>query len=375
MRQARRARRSLSRGRRLANALIFDVHDAIADLPGSTPVRGNLVKLALEFLDKSARDVGHDASLDNELALAYQRVGDVQGNPTNANLGDMAGARASYEKAVAIAQGAVAAIPNDSRARSTLAQLHERLADVTAPKGDVHAGVEHQRQALALYAAIDSLDPSPRATHQLAVSRIKLGDLLGHPAFANLGDTAGTMAQYKEALALLESIAANPPDRYENRRYRALLFERIGRLEDQAGNEHAASTLGRSLALREVLAGEPPDSVNARRDVAITHFLLCALHLRYRDTESALASCERSHELRAALYRADPKNSQLLRGMSLIHRRLGDVYAARTIAPRLNNTLRRPSISMTHSPCAVPRAVATAAMPGRCERCSLEARC
>lgn len=329
VRQARRADARYREGRRLANALIFDVHDAIADLPGSTPVRGNLVKLALEFLDKSARDVGHDASLDNELALAYQRVGDVQGNPTNANLGDMAGARASYEKAVAIAQGAVAAIPNDSRARSTLAQLHERLADVTAPKGDVHAGVEHQRRALALYAAIDSLDPSPRATHQLAVSRIKLGDLLGHPAFANLGDTAGTMAQYKEALALLESIAANPPDRYENRRYRALLFERIGRLEDQAGNERAATTLGRSLALREVLAGERPASVNARRDVAITHFLLCALHLRYRDTESALASCERSHELRAALYRADPKNSQLLRGMALIHRRLGDVYAAK----------------------------------------------
>lgn len=138
------------------------------------------------------------------------------------------------------------------------------------------------------------------------------------------------MAQYREALYLLEEIAPEAHDTYENRRYRALLFERIGRLEDQAGDNHAAATLGRSLALREVLAGERPASVNARRDVAITHFLLCALHLRYRDAETALAACERSHELRAALYHADPKNSQLLRGMALIHRRLGDVYVAKT---------------------------------------------
>jgi non-specific serine/threonine protein kinase/serine/threonine-protein kinase len=328
-RQARRADERYREGRRLANALIFDVHDAIADLPGATAVRGNLIKIALEFLDKSARDVGNDLSLDNELALAYQRVGDVQGNPTNANLGDMRGALESYGKAAMIARGMVAAAPSDTRARRTLALVYERLADVTAPLGNPRDALTYQRQALATYAAIDSMTAEPLATHQLAVSRIKLGDLLGHPAFANVGDTAGTSAQYREALRLLEAIADRPPDRYENQRYRALLYERIGRLEDQAGDAHAALTLGRSLELREVLAAERPASVNARRDVAITHFLLCAVHLRKKDTDAALAACRRSYELRLALYRADPNNSQLVRGMALINRRLGDVHLAR----------------------------------------------
>jgi non-specific serine/threonine protein kinase/serine/threonine-protein kinase len=328
-REARRADARYREGRRLANALIFDVHDAIVDLPGATPVRENLIKLALEFLDKSARDVGHDPSLDNELALAYQRVGDVQGNPTNANLGDMRGARASYEKAVTIALGSVVAAPSDLGPRRTLALAYERLADVTAPLGDPQGAVAYQRQALATYRAIDSLSPDPVARHQLAVSRVKLGDLLGHPSFANLGDTAGTMLQYQEALRLLEDIAPEAHDAHENRRYRALLFERIGRLQDQAGDGRAAGTLGKSLALREELALERPASVNARRDVAITHFLLCALHLRGGNTDAALASCNRSYSLRAALYNADPKNSQLVRGMALINRRLGDVYVAR----------------------------------------------
>lgn len=329
LREARRADARYREGRRLANGLIFDVHDAIADLPGSTPVRANLIKLALEFLDKSARDVGHDPSLDHELALAYQRVGDVQGNPTNANLGDMRGARASYEKSVAIARGIVRRAPSDLRSQRTLALAYERLADVTAPLGDPQGAVAYQRLALATYLTIDSLAPDPVATHQLAVSRVKLGDLLGHPAFASLGDTAATMVQYREALRLLEEIAPEAHDSYENRRYRALLFERIGRLQDQAGDGRAATTLGQSLALREELALERPASVNARRDVAITHFLLCALNLRAKNADAALAACNRSYALRLALYLADPRNSQLVRGMALINRRLGDVFIAR----------------------------------------------
>jgi non-specific serine/threonine protein kinase/serine/threonine-protein kinase len=327
--QAQRADARYREGRRLANALIFDVHDAIADLPGATAVRGNVIKIALDFLDKSARDVGKDPSLDNELALAYQRVGDVQGNPTNANLGDMRGALESYAKGLLIAQRMVQDAPNDTRARRTLALGYERMADVTAPLGNPRDALTYQRRALETYAAIDSLSPDAIATHQLAVSHIKLGDLLGHPAFANVGDTAGTSTAYREALRLLEAIADEPPDVYENRRYRALLFERIGRLEDQAGNPNAAATLGKSLQLREELIVERPSSVNAKRDVAITHFLLCALHLRRSEMDAALAACERSYDLRNALYQADPRNSQLVRGMALINRRLGDVYVAR----------------------------------------------
>jgi hypothetical protein len=63
--------------------------------------------------------------------------------------------------------------------------------------------------------------------------------------------------------------------------------------------------------------------------VAITHFLLCALHLRAGAVDAALGACNRSHVLRAALYESDPQNSQLLRGMALINRRLADVLDAK----------------------------------------------
>jgi eukaryotic-like serine/threonine-protein kinase len=84
--------------RHLANAFLFDFHDSIADLEGSTPARKLVVTTGLEYLDKLARDAGDRIDLRREIAGAYVKVGDVQGRPFTPNLGDTAGALASYPK-------------------------------------------------------------------------------------------------------------------------------------------------------------------------------------------------------------------------------------------------------------------------------------
>ena len=50
--------------------------------------------------------IEEDRALRRELADAYQRVGDVQGNPFMSNLGDLKGAVASYDKAIALLEPA-----------------------------------------------------------------------------------------------------------------------------------------------------------------------------------------------------------------------------------------------------------------------------
>ena len=71
-----------------------------SDLAGSTPARQLVVQKGIEYLDKLAADAGDRADLRRELAAGYVRVGDVQGRPLNPNLGDTAGALASYRKSV-----------------------------------------------------------------------------------------------------------------------------------------------------------------------------------------------------------------------------------------------------------------------------------
>src|SRR5262249_10149153 len=82
--------------RRLATSFLFEFHDAVQDLPGSTPARKLVVARALQYLDRLSKAAGGDKSLQRDLASAYQRIGDVQGNPNNANLGASASALNSY---------------------------------------------------------------------------------------------------------------------------------------------------------------------------------------------------------------------------------------------------------------------------------------
>ena len=54
--QARIAQRRFNDVRSLANSLIFDVHDSIKDLPGSTPARKIIVDRALQYLNVLAQE-------------------------------------------------------------------------------------------------------------------------------------------------------------------------------------------------------------------------------------------------------------------------------------------------------------------------------
>ena len=69
-----RAERRFADVRKLANALLFDYHDAIRDLRGARPVRERMVRDALGYLDGLARESGEDPSIQQQLAGAYQRI-------------------------------------------------------------------------------------------------------------------------------------------------------------------------------------------------------------------------------------------------------------------------------------------------------------
>ena len=102
VREARRANRRFDDVRRLADSILFEIEPQIAYLAGSTQARATLVKRSLEYLDSLSREAGGNRELRLELAAAYQKVGNIQGNPNVANLGDIKGALVSFAKAKTI---------------------------------------------------------------------------------------------------------------------------------------------------------------------------------------------------------------------------------------------------------------------------------
>ena len=328
--QQRLAGQRLAEVRSLAKTLVYDVNDRLADVPGATELRASVVRVALQSLDNASSDAPNDPTLMGELALAYQRAGDVLGNPTGPNLGDLPGAVTAYGRAVSIARALVAASPNDVNAMWTLALCTEKAADAEAPSGQVQLALEHQRESLSLFQMVARTDSTKtNYLRAVGVSALKLGDLLGHPAFTNTGDTGASLGAYREAMAQLDRATQLGDTSYFVRRHRAVAGERLGRLlQERKVFPEARQWVDASLALRRDLSKENPKSVQARRDLAIALYVSCGLSLAEQQPRIALTTCSESLAVRKTLLAEDEQNGALVRGMGIMHRRMGEVRAA-----------------------------------------------
>src|SRR5262249_15043976 len=119
-------------------------------LPGSTPARELVVRRAIEYLDRLSREAGGDAQLESELATAYQKIGDVQGNPYEANLGDVAGALVSYRKAADIGEELVRKDKSGIESRRLLAVCYLRIGDVAWGTGDTGNALESYQKGMSI---------------------------------------------------------------------------------------------------------------------------------------------------------------------------------------------------------------------------------
>ena len=78
--------------RQLSNSLLFELDEAIKELPGSTGVQKLLVTRVLEHLDRMAKDAQGDRQTELDMVDAYRQIGQIQGDPYYQNLGDPQGA-------------------------------------------------------------------------------------------------------------------------------------------------------------------------------------------------------------------------------------------------------------------------------------------
>ncbi len=324
------AAQRLTEVRTLARTLVYEVNDRLADVPGATALRATVVRTALQSLDHASTDAPKDPTLMRELAMAYQRAGDVLGNPTQANLGDLPGAVTAYARAIEIARRLMAEQPDDPNAMWTLALCLEKAADAEAPSGQLQRALDHQRESLSIFRQVARTD-SARTNYLRAVgiSALKLGDLLGHPAFTNSGDTGASIRAYRESAAQLERTRQLGDTSFFVRRHRAILGERLGRLlQARRAFGEARRWLDSSTTLRRTLAQENPRNMQAKRDLAIALYVSCGLSLAESKPNEGLATCTESLKIRQALLAEDSDNSALVRGMGIMHRRMGEVRAA-----------------------------------------------
>ncbi|TVQ14671.1 MAG: serine/threonine protein kinase [Balneolaceae bacterium] len=314
--------------RQLAGSFLFEFHDAIANLPGSTYARELVIERSLQYLDRLTRQEALDRDLWIELAAAYNQVGNVQGNPTNANLGRTTDAIESYNKGLQWVTRAIRQDSLDVQARTILASIHVNMGDVYAQTGALEAAEYYKRLAKSVYRELVDMEPDNRFYQtEYAISGIKLGDLLGNPNFQNLGRPAESLAGYKTALGILEDISrADTSDNSNLIRLLGLANERIGTMYEIEGDHVTAlDAYLKSLRLREQYLERNAANTNAIRDVAIAHEKVAGLYRNRGNLDEALQSYHRSLEIFSNLAASDPRNAQARRSLAICHIHLGNL--------------------------------------------------
>jgi len=99
-RQKTLAQEQFERGRKLTHKFLFDVESALMEATGATKARKILVTTALEHFEQIGKEAGDRSEVVADLAMAYDRLADLQGYPGAPNLGDLVGAESSYNKSI-----------------------------------------------------------------------------------------------------------------------------------------------------------------------------------------------------------------------------------------------------------------------------------
>jgi len=300
-----------------ARAVLGDIYDSISDLPGSTPTRKLITDETQHYLDRLASSNLDNPQLKSDLALAYKRLADVQGLPTNANLGNSTNALANYYKAQDLAERISNESLNQRRAR---AQIYKRMADVLAWQGDLNAAHDKLQQALTLFRQLHEASPdNPEAIVDLAYNLTKLGDALGHPSFPNLGKTAEASAAYAEGLELVEPAARRSAEsNWELRRTYSVLLERSGTMA-MVDNDipKALSLFIRSRDVRVQLARAQPDHTDIQRDAGVATEKLADVYQASGDLTKAITQYRSALGVYQRLAEIDPENANAQRTLAI----------------------------------------------------------
>jgi serine/threonine protein kinase len=303
--EGERAKRRFEDLRRLTHSMMFEMHDAVSNLEGSTTARQLLAQRTLEYLEGLARDASDDPTLQSELVIAYINLGNVQGNPFYPNIGDAAGALESYRKAQAIAESLVNAAPGDERARRHLWLTQVKIGDMQTFTGDTGGAKESFSRAQAIIEQLATARPENVSLQQDLGSSY---DRTGNIQLVS-GDPAVALDSFRRALAIFGKLSANDPANDALRRNVASTYGKIGSAQLKFGaSGEALNSYRRLVELNRARLADDPANAVTRDDLAGSLGALGEAQEATGDISGARQSLSEQLEMYREMSVADPAN-------------------------------------------------------------------
>ena len=320
--ESRRAERRFQEVRGLAHAVMFELHDAIVKLPGSTAARELLVRRALEYLQNLSREAGNNSDLQREVALGYERIAMVQGFLGESNLGQVGTALDSIRKS----EGILERLHDRNRADQSLLHDYERVLNELA----IACG-SSGKFGMAQETARKSVDVAEADLRARPGDTFAIGNLSA--ANAVLADTFTSEEQYAQAIPLREKteqlarrVVELKPGDAESARNLALAEKKLGALYGVTGRfQECRREYELARDIDEQRSARNPTDMHSKLDLSYDYSDLGWVAGRMDKLDDALASHRRALALREEASQADPKDMRAATSVASSTRRIGTV--------------------------------------------------
>ncbi len=307
VRESQRLALRVAADRKLATSFLVDIHKEIARLPGSTPVRQELLAKSLDYLNGLAREAPGDRETQKSLALAYERFTDLLAGVGGAGLGKPADALKTYQSAKKIREQLARQFPRDPEVQFELASNYMMGSYVVGRVATVAQRRDYDRRALDVSKGLVSQYPENNKYQALLAS-----------AYSGLAYTFGLDGQWAEAASLYrqavpireECARAAPKDR-DAQHELANIHYRIGVLEAQAERPaEAIPELRQALQIQNGLLSSDPADRRTQFEMAGTdHFLGVALGTA-KSFPEALACFRQAISIHEAMLATDERDAR-----------------------------------------------------------------
>lgn len=309
--QEARAEQRFESLRKLTNSMLFEFHDSIAALPGSTSARELVVSRALEYLQQIEAEANNDPATLRDLAAAYERIGLIradEGSPHLGGAGSYEQAKELYGKALEIRQKLASLDPANATLQLELADTLFNVARIHEQLGDMSGALQFLGRRLAIQEELQKKQASDTLTFDTAQTLIRMGAL-----YVWLGDRDSALAYETRALDIGKGLLKANPKSVQARItvWRSLTWSGWA-LKLQRKFKDAAASWRRALAISEELASEDPNNTTYQRFLISDHGNLCE-SLAYAGEFSEVRShCEKAIAINQTMVNSDRNNAQAL---------------------------------------------------------------
>lgn len=342
--EARRAERRFADVRHLANVSLLEIEGAMHNVAGATKARLLTVRTAEEYLEQLSKEAKGDPGLTRELAGAYEKLGDVLGNPDAGNVGDAADAADRYRQAEALLLSLHADADGSSLDAMSLAGILNKLTEVESRTADEAGSRRDSDVAVALTSRIAQSRPQDsRAGHLLASATIDKARL----EMRSKGFPAGER-DMQTALAIETNLAESSHSR-DDRISLAMAYRQAATLLEQMHDyDRALEMCSRTAVLYGQLAAEDPSDSDLRRNRMIALTTAGSIQGELADKGQigypvAISTQRQAWAMASDAAAADPENAEALSDMSAVAIRLAhtlaDAHRYREALPLLDRAI------------------------------------